>query len=115
MLTLLWKGTAPEESIRAVRESLVALLQQNKSLIILNDVQQLFAAEAGLLRELGTAEWDRLVANMGIKALVHVLKPESEIPIEPENESSGLLTIKYFHSKFDAIEWINAYLKELEG
>ena len=111
MITTVWKGMATDQSVRKIKARLLEMLQAKDTVVIMSDVQQFFSAPAELLRELGETDWDDSVNSLGVQMLVHVLKPDTELPQDQEATHPGGLTIKHFHNKIDALAWIKNQLR----
>ncbi len=112
MISIVWKGTAPADNVRKVKESLLDLIKGKDCQAIMNDVQQFFSAPADLLRDLGATEWDAEVSHLGVKYLVHVLNESTPIPTETDEPGPGGLIIKHFHHKMDALGWIKQHISD---
>ncbi|WP_299824807.1 hypothetical protein [uncultured Pontibacter sp.] len=105
-----WKGTAPEESIKDVKASILQMVKHHNCNAILNDVQDFYSAPTEILAELTKIEWDEEAYNAGVQYLAHVLKPDSDSPLAEDVTVKGL-EIKFFTTKLDALDWLKSKLK----
>lgn len=104
MLSTIWKGPASEESISHVKQGIMDMVQQFKCNAILNDVQEFFHAATEILAKFTMSEWNNEVEALGVKYIVHVLRPDDELP--PNQDTKTGLLIRFFKNKIDAVDWI---------
>lgn len=109
MLSVIWKGTAPEESIRQVEKGLLAMLLKFQCRTILNDVQDFYQAPAAFLSYLTQSDWDKKVLEVsGVCCIANVLAPSATLP-QPVEGSDDSPEIRYFSHKMDALEWLHNF------
>lgn len=107
MLSIIWKGTATDESINEVEKGILSMIQEFPCRSILNDVQDFFEAPSAYLAHLTWTEWDRKVFSTSeVRCIAHVLPLNAELP-EPVEGSSVSPEIRFFRHKMDALEWLN--------
>ena len=107
MLIIIWKGTAPEESIKEVEAGIMEMITRYPCRSIVNDVQDLFNTPSKILADLTRSEWDEKVAvNSGVQFIAHILPPHAALPA-PRKENQAAPETRFFHHKMDAIEWLN--------
>ncbi|WP_461489954.1 hypothetical protein [Pontibacter sp. HJ8] len=104
-LSIIWKGTAPEESIKEVRNSMVELLAMKGCGAVVNDVQEFYSASTEVLAELTESDWDKEAHRLGVRYIAHVLKPDTDMPAASPQALDGP-KIKYFFDKIEAVNWI---------
>jgi hypothetical protein len=104
-LSIIWKGTAPEESIKEVRDSMVELLNMKGCAAVINDVQEFYSASTEVLADLTESDWDKEAHRLGVRYIAHVLKPDTAMPATPQPSHNGP-QIKYFFDKIEAVDWI---------
>lgn len=103
MITVTWKGTAPEDGFKVVKDEVLGLIKKHECLFLLNDIQEFFSASTEILTGLIRSKWDQEVLDAGVRYIVHILKPEMEIPLLSDDDSAS---IKFFYNKLDGVEWI---------
>jgi hypothetical protein len=103
MVSVIWKGTVPEDSIKIIKDEILALIGRNNCQFLMIDFQGLFTASVELLARLIQPGWENEVFADGIHYIVHVLKPDMEMPVLPEEEAEK---VKFFYDKLEAIAWI---------
>lgn len=110
-VTVTWNGTAQEEDIKHVHGEVLKIINRNDARFLMNDIQDFFSASTEILTDLIRSRWDQEVLNAGLQYVVHILKPEMEMPLQSDDESAS---IKFFYNKLDAVEWIEKQLEGLE-
>ncbi|MFD2248023.1 hypothetical protein [Pontibacter ruber] len=111
ILSLIWKGTATEESIKEVEQGVLQMLRKYDCRGIVNDVQEFFNAPTGFLSALTKQVWDKkVVSTSDVQVIAHVLPPDDILP-SPVPYSTESPEIRYFPNKLDALEWVNNSLK----
>ena len=107
MLSIIWKGTALDESIQEVEAGIRKMLSKFDCYSILNDVQEFYNPPIEILADPRQCEWDlKVAAHSGVQFIAHVLPPQIPLP-PPEVESQDVLEVRFFHHKMDAIEWLD--------
>jgi hypothetical protein len=109
MVTVTWKGTAPENGIKVVKDEVLELIQKKDCIFLLNDIQDFFSASTEILTDLIRSKWDQEVLNTGVRYILQILKPEMGIPLQSDDESTS---IKFFYNKLDAVEFAEQHLEE---
>ncbi|WP_018477590.1 hypothetical protein [Pontibacter roseus] len=106
-LSIIWKGTAPAESIQKVEAGLMEMLQRYGCSAIISDEQEFFEAPTEVLADLTRSSWYKEVASKaGVRYIAHVLPPEEELP-EPVEGNDSSPEIRFFSHKMDALEWLS--------
>ncbi|PVY42211.1 hypothetical protein [Pontibacter virosus] len=107
MLSVIWKGTATEESIREVEEGILEMIQEFPCRSLLSDVQDFFHAPAAYLDYLTWSEWDKMVKDSSeVRCIAHVLPPDAPIPPSIAH-SEDSPEVRFFTHTMDAVEWLN--------
>ena len=105
LLVVTWKGTASEQSIKEVKESILQMIREHHCTAILNDVQDFYSTPTAVLAGLTVSDWDKEVRRLGVHQIAHVLK-QDHIPSKTEVTSTPGLTIKFFTEKLEALTWL---------
>lgn len=107
MISVKWKGTVQESGIKLIKDETLEMISRYDCQFLLNDFEELYTESAKILVDLVRSEWDNEVLQAGIKTVIHVLKPNMEIPVIANEANSGK---KFFYNKLDAVEWIEKQL-----
>jgi hypothetical protein len=110
MVSLIWHGLATEKSINNIKQGLHTMIVDFKPVAILNDTEGFFNLSSEILYELTSAEWDKAVADLGIRYIAHVLKADTKIPAA-QRAPQHAMQIRFFYHKMDAVNWI----REVQG
>jgi len=107
MLSIIWKGTAVDESIQEVEAGIKKMLTKFDCRSILNDAQEFYNPPIKVLADPRESDWDlKVAANSGVQFIAHVLPLQIPLP-PPQVETQDVQEVRFFHHKMDAIEWLN--------